>query len=44
MKDEKLTYIAPEAEIETVGQDDIVLISIVDGTNDLDDKSIQFSW
>lgn len=43
MKDEKLDYIAPEADVETIGQEDIVLISTKDEEYDLD-KNGSFKW
>lgn len=39
----KICYTAPEATVEEINVDDVVLISILDETVNLDETSVDFS-
>ena len=43
MNNEKLVYIPPEAEIEMIGQEDVLVISVVDEEFNLDENG-SFEW
>ncbi len=42
MNSKRLTYVVPEAEIDAIGSDDIVLVSIHDEEFNLDDHAVKW--